>query len=154
MQHGFSLIETLITIALVGLLSMVGMSFTTEWSESNSLLDGSHLLGQAYSRTKAAAIRNEYGVVGSQASAALCVTNGVLSVRSAASASLPATCTTQALWQQTLNARLKIFDGSTAFTCLCLNNKAQITTAGCSACSTGSSLTLKAGNNDQALQLF
>lgn len=164
-QAGVTLIEILIVLALMGVLSVAGMSFTGRWVDSNRILDGNNLFSQAYSRAKAAALRNEFGMINDEPASALCFTNHTLTIYTAKSATEPASCSaanSNQLWRATVSERLsvKINDNAGAdFSCVCLGGHAQLTTSvsvGCNTCLGSKTLPLylKSGNENVSLSLF
>lgn len=153
-QHGMTLIETLIVIALMGLLAVAGMSFTGNWVDSNRVLDGSNMLSQANARAKAAALRNEFGITEDDPAAALCLANNVLSVRGATGSDKASCASSNILWSATLNERLQINTGGAAFSCACLNNKGRFTDTECAGCATGNTYSLSSGNENAEISLF
>lgn len=162
---GVTLIELLIVIALMGVLSVAGMSFTGRWVDSNRILEGNNLLSQAYSRTKAAALRNEFGMVGDEPAAALCFGNSTLTIYTAKSDTEAASCTpasSKKLWSAPVSERLSVKINNSAganFSCVCLGSYAQVLTsvsAGCSTCLNSKTipLYLQSGNENASLPLF
>lgn len=57
-HRGFTLIELMITVMILGLLMLVGVPFTAGWIHSAQVQEGRALLVQGYGQAKAAAVRN------------------------------------------------------------------------------------------------
>jgi prepilin-type N-terminal cleavage/methylation domain-containing protein len=71
-QHrGFSLIELMITVMILGLLMLVGVPFTAGWIHSAQVNEVRALVVQGYGQAKAAAVRNPLGQQGTEPSASL-----------------------------------------------------------------------------------
>ncbi|UVE17290.1 prepilin-type N-terminal cleavage/methylation domain-containing protein [Pseudomonas sp. LS44] len=144
-QAGFSLIELMITIALIGLLAMLAGPFTISWSNSAQVRDAEGVLSQGIARAKAHALRNRYGVIDAQPVAALCLDpNRRLSLHEAASADSPASCSSAQIWSAQLPAQVSVQTAGATFSCLAFDSKAMVLASG--GCSTNQSFALAAGS--------
>jgi|GEM_PF-1219132 len=157
-QAGLSLVELMVTVAIVSILSLAGLSFTGGWVNSNRVLDGQAVLQHAYSRSKAMAIRNEFGMTESRSAAAICFVDNVLSLHSASNLS-QAACSGTQVWSATLPNSISMQIPGSDFSCMCLSNKASVTNqveAGqdCSACATTNIVKVSAGGESADVVLL
>lgn len=154
-HRGMTLVEVLIVIALFGILSMAGMAFTSGWVNSNRVLDGENLMRQAFSRAKATALRNQFGITGTEPAAVICIANDLLTVRGAPSTANAASCSsTNILWRTELSPLLDIQAGGANLSCACLSNKGRLTSSSCATCATTSTITLSSGDEDVSVTLL
>lgn len=68
---GFSLIELMVTLAVMAVLALAGMPFTLQWIDSNRQMQARNLLWEAVSQTRSLALRNPEHVTGAAVSARL-----------------------------------------------------------------------------------
>ena len=113
-QRGFSLIELLVSLALLAFFITLAVPVTNTWSNNTKLHEAESLLRQGVGRAKALAQRNELGITGSQTAAILCQdsTTAVLTLYQAA------TCTGTPVWSAQLPTAVNITNGQTPFSCL------------------------------------
>lgn len=71
---GFSLIELLITIALIGFLAFMALPMTAAWIDGPDVTKGSTLLQQAFAKAKNIAIREGATLGANEAAAVVCAT--------------------------------------------------------------------------------
>lgn len=144
-MQGFTLIELMIVVLIVGLMLLVASPFTGAWSDSARLTEAKGVWTEAIGRAKAAALRNPAGVSTTAAgdvevAAAVCITNAI-EVRgaiagvpaTAAAAAVPyvaAACpsTGNLLWSSPLINGVSIEgadadDATASITCLQLDNR-------------------------------
>ena len=97
-QPGFTLVELMVTIALLAFLLMIAAPYTSAWANNARLLEGQRILEEGIGRAKALALRNPNGrtVEDSTPAALLCLdsTNRTLSLYAPAGTS----CTGTARW--------------------------------------------------------
>jgi prepilin-type N-terminal cleavage/methylation domain-containing protein len=68
---GFTLIELMITIAIMALLLLAALPFTRDWVDSNRQMQARHLMWEAMAQTRALALRNPQQVTGDAIAARL-----------------------------------------------------------------------------------
>jgi len=68
---GFSLIELMVTLAVMAVLALAGVPFTLQWIDSNRQMQARNLLWEAVSQTRSLALRNPEHVTGAAVSARL-----------------------------------------------------------------------------------
>src|SRR5690554_3381020 len=108
-QRGFSLVELMIVLALLGFLLMLAVPLTNSWSASAKLRDAENLLQQGVGRSKALAQRNTLGVTGNQAAAHLCLDSTTAKIEL-----YPAdSCNGSVIWSAQLPAGVSIKNNET-----------------------------------------
>lgn len=75
-KAGFTLIEMMVTLAIMALLLLVGAPLGRAWVANAHIAQAESQLLQAYERTRALALRNPAGVTAPTTAATLCITNG------------------------------------------------------------------------------
>mgnify|MGYP001954624997 CR=1 FL=1 len=156
-SQGFSIIELLIVIMIMGLALVKGIPFTMDWVNSARVTEAESGLVEALGFAKAKALRNAEGIINGGAVTAVCYSNDRLTVVEAADDSSPANCdggSTQ-IWQLTLAGNVNIEVQNNDFACLCVDAKAQFTQAGsCNACSTNTTFALSAGGISDSVEIY
>ncbi|GHD67513.1 pilus assembly FimT family protein [Jeongeupia chitinilytica] len=109
-QCGFTLIELIITIAILALLLAVGVPFTQRWGQSARVQQVESTLKQGFAHAKAIALRNPNGVKDGTATAAvLTLTGDSFFVCEGA----PSSCgASNAVWQASKSANTSITIGA------------------------------------------
>lgn len=134
-QRGFSLIELMVTLAVLGILLVVGVPLTKAWSDSAYQREAAGLLQQGVSRAKATALRNEGGVQSSAPAAVLCYSNQVLKLFTLTKGqSIDCSSTSDSLWSATLPGTTGVKSQGNNFTCVAFDNRGLVVTG--TACST------------------
>lgn len=136
-QRGFSLVEMLVTLGLLGFLLMIGLPMSSAWSDGAKQQTTASLLREGIGRAKAQALRNPGGVVNADEPAAvLCQLDQTLVVQridrpSSGKASVNCSATGSVIWSAGLpgTAGVKLADDS-AFTCTAFNNRGMPITSG------------------------
>lgn len=95
---GFTLVELMITVALIGLLATIAAPYTVQWFQDAQVRQAANLLESAYGRARATAQRNPEGATESDPAAVLKLTNSAVLVCSGAAASCNAG-SSHLLWQ-------------------------------------------------------
>jgi len=126
--RGFTLIELMITIALFGLLLLVGVPLTQSWTNSGYQRDAAGLLKQGISRAKAIALRNQGKVQDTAPAAVLCRSGQNLKLYSL-SAAIDCTATTQ-IWSTSLPSAAVIQTGGVDLVCIAFNNRGLAVSSG------------------------
>ena len=144
-QLGFTLIETMIIVAIIGVLAVLGSGFTVNWVRQAELNTATTSLESAINLTKSAAIRNATGVVGDQTSGHLCFSDHTLIVRIGVDTTgAESTCSTTSFslynFKISSNVTIKAASETDNFKCIAFNNRGQVVTA--AGCTMNSPLTL------------
>lgn len=145
---GFSLIELMIVIAIVGLLMTLGVPLTRGWVVNTQVRDAQSLLGQGYARAKAVSLRNPGGVSGTMAATILCRADRRLLLIPAGDAATPADCSGPAAWSATLPPSVSIRTAAgDELHCIAFDNRAlaidpSAAGSGSDVCTTSAAFTL------------
>lgn len=142
--RGFSLIELMITLVVLGVLLAVGVPLTRAWSDSAYQREAAGLLQQGISRAKATAQRNEGGVQNTAPAAVLCLTQQSLKLfKLDKGQSIDCNATSAILWTAVLPSSATVQLQSGSFTCVAFDNRGLVAEG--TACST-TTLQVMAGN--------
>ena len=151
-EHGFSLIELMVTIAILGILATTGIALTGKWSQQTELDKAVMALNSGMALARSTALRNEGARATTEAASALCFDNNtkVLSVRTATS-STEADCTTTSVFQYQLGSAMTIQAAGTNFACYYLNSQGMVQSTG--SCASTLSLTVANGTLNETVDL-
>ncbi len=131
-QKGVTLIELVVTVTLMGLLFLVGSSFSKDWIDSARRRNAANLLELGITRARAVALRNPGTVADDLPASSLCLSGSVLKVVSGG-----CTDNTTVQWQANLPQGITLKAGSASFSCMALDNRASLTSdTGCISTST------------------
>ena len=144
-QLGFTLIETMIIVTIVGILAGLGSAFTVNWVRQAELNTATASLESAINLARSAAIRNETGVVKDKTAGHLCFSNHTLTVHIGGDTSgAESTCSTTSFslynFEISSNVTIKAASETDNFKCIAFNNSGQVVTA--AGCTMNSPLTL------------
>jgi len=136
-MQGFSLIELMVTLALMAFLLFLGAPLTSAWNDGAQQQTAASLLREGIGRAKAQALRNPGGVVNAEEpAAALCQIDQTLSLHrinkpNSGTASVDCSSSATVIWTAQLpsKATIKLSDDSN-FTCSAFNNRGLPITAG------------------------
>lgn len=151
-ESGFSLIELMVTIAILGILATTGIALTGKWSQQVALDKAVMSLNSGMTLAKSTAMRNGGGRAITDASSQICFNSSIISVHeatatAAASCSMPTT-----VFQYPLNSAIAIKNAdTTGFNCFAFNHFGQVLSTG--SCKTNLSLTVSNGSLDETLSL-
>lgn len=79
-QVGFTLIELMITITLLGVILMMGTSLTRAWIHQSQVNSALKTVQEATTQTKAFALRNTHNTGINEPSASLCLYNSTIKI--------------------------------------------------------------------------
>ncbi|QXI27862.1 pilus assembly FimT family protein [Pseudomonas vanderleydeniana] len=134
--RGFTLIELMITITLLGLILFVGVPLTQSWTNSSYQRDAAGLLKQGISRAKATALRNQGAVQDNAPAAVLCRSGQSLKLFSLNTGqSIDCTATSQPLWSTPIPAVAGIKVAGVDMACVAFSNRGLAVSG--STCTTG-----------------
>ena len=128
-QLGFTLIETMIIVTIVGILAGLGSAFTVNWVRQAELNTATASLESAINLARSAAIRNETGVVKDKTAGHLCFSNHTLTVHIGGDTfGAESTCSTTSSYNFKISSNITIKAASETdnFNCIAFNNSGQV----------------------------
>jgi prepilin-type N-terminal cleavage/methylation domain-containing protein len=135
-QQGFTLIELMITLAIVAVLAMVAGPSMIDQINNSKVSSAQDNLNIAFSKAKSIAIRNQYSIYGDtkQDTAVVCIGSGAIQVFEA-SAGTPATCGDSDddtyVWGASVHADIEFKHNSDKdLAQICFDNRGQINNLG------------------------
>lgn len=133
-SHGFSLIEMMVTMAVMAIMCVAAVPFSFTWADNANLSQAQASLQHGFSVTKALALENPTGQVLSNAAAILCFNSGQLTVYTGAA------CSGTSVWQATLPSGVTVLFGSptpnATPACIALTNTGAPTSGSGATCTT------------------
>ena len=156
-QSGFTLIEIVVTLSIMGLIMMTALPLTQSWVNSAVVLETKALLQQAYGRTRAIALANKAMVTADGAAAYMCVSSTKIYVQVAQTDGSLGTCgSTGFTWAGDVKANTTITTSAPAsFVCMGLSNLGTpVSSAMSGICTTDKILTVTKGGESNAKTLY
>lgn len=154
-EAGVSLIELMITVTILAILAVAGISLTGLWSKQAELDKATMSLRSGMSLARSTAIRNQFPQDTDYVASQVCFDpdTGVLSVHEA-TATDSASCATPIVFKYQLNQTIEIKDsGSVDFTCFPFNHFGQVSSASGGSCQTNLLLTISNGSLNETINL-
>lgn len=156
---GFSLIELVIGIAIMGLLAAMGVPMTRNWVLSHEVQDSKSITRLGLEHARATALRNSAGLQDAEEAAAIvCLSQSTLSLYQASGISSPATCGSgSVLWTAQVSADLTIGNSSDALKCFAYTSRGlpvdPSEAGGSETCTTSGSVTIAKGGLSDTLTI-
>ena len=166
-EHGFSLIELMVTIAILGILATTGIALTSKWSQQTELDKAVMALNSGMALARSTALRNEGARATTEAASALCFDNNtkILSVRTSMTKEVPGTpsvpgtqsvsavasCDTKDVFRYQLGSAITVKAAGTDFACYYLNAQGMVQSTG--SCTSTFSLTVANGTLNETVDL-
>lgn len=150
-ESGFSLIELMITVALIAILALIGNSLTGLWSKQAELDKAVMSLQSAISLARSTALRNEHPLGTGYLASQLCFdkVEHKLSVHKATETE-SASCSTPIEFNYTLSDAIEIKNNGNDFLCFPFDNFGQIS-KNSGVCQTKLSLTISNGGLNETI---
>lgn len=150
-EAGVSLIELMVTIAILAILTVTGISLTSKWSQQAELDKAIMSLKSGMSLAKSTAMRNGSARAVTDAASQVCFNNSSISVHEATAAAA-ASCLTPTVFQYSLSNAIAIKKAdSTNFSCFAFDHFGEVLSIG--NCQTNLSLTVSNGSLNETLNL-
>ena len=123
-QGGFTLVEVMVTIALLGILALVAAPYTIAWVDEARVGEARAQLSRAYSHAKSIALRNPNEVTGNEVAASVTLSGDDILV----CAGEPTCNENGAAWQGgwPTGVTLAIAIGNTPLEDIRINNRGQV----------------------------
>jgi len=156
---GFSLIELVIGIAIMGLLAAMGVPMTRNWVLSHEVQDSKSITRLGLDHARAAALRNSAGLQdATEAAAIVCLTQSTLSLYQASSISSPAACGSgDVLWTARVSAAVTVGTATDALKCFAYTSRGLLIdpsdASGSDHCTTSGNLTIAEGGLSDTLTI-
>lgn len=139
MKHnarGFTLIELVVTIAVLAMLLLLALPLTSAWADGAQQQTAANVLHEGIGRAKAQALLNPGSVTGTETpAAALCITNKTLSLHPIESGD-SINCSSSSIWSAQLPDKPAVKVASNDFVCVAFNNRGLPVTPSGSSCTT------------------
>lgn len=149
-NHGFTLIEMMVTIAIIAILAVMGASFTANWVRQAEINKTTASLRSAINTARSTALRNQF-LRDSDAAARICVDVATanqhrITIREATSTGA-ASCSSTTTYSFTLPDSATIAQSGTAINCIAFDRFGAVIASGSgsTACTTSTSLTITSG---------
>lgn len=150
-MKGFSLIELMIVVLLIGILAVVAGPLTSGWVNSSRIVETQGLLEQAVGQARSSAQRNPGNLGRADAASALCLNDeGALQV--VESEGNPASCGEDqgnVAWSSQVPATVQTAGAD--FTCLLFNNRGRVLSD--APCSNQLTFDLTAGGENETISI-
>lgn len=162
-QCGFTLIQVMVTITLMGVISMMASPLSGAIMADARVTETEGALNKAIGKAKALALRNAFGATGDSAAVGVCKTGGNELLVLQSVAGVPANCNTMAgevAWRVQVNAQVTVKvntpGGYADFSCICFSNKGLITGGSCSdnSCAMSTVFEVNSGNTTEVISLL
>lgn len=147
-RRGFTIIELMVVISIIGVLALTAVPLTQGWLNDTHINNARSQLLRGYSQAKAQALRNAANATGNTAAACLTITATQLQVRTPVSGS----CTGAVQWQGEWPSGVALTINNATVTAIFMNNRGQALLNNVPA-STDLAYRLSKGNRDDAGQL-
>jgi prepilin-type N-terminal cleavage/methylation domain-containing protein len=97
-SKGFSLVEVMIVVTLIGLFATAASQLGAKWIQQTRLTEANGIVERAISQAKALAIRNPEQVFTNDATAALCVSDQTIKLKTVAAGAVNCTNAGAEIW--------------------------------------------------------
>ena len=154
-EHGVTLIEVMITVAILAILVLTGTSLTGLWSKQSELDKATISLKSAMSLSRSTAIRNQFAKNIDDTASQICFDNkNKKIVVHKATATGSASCSSPIVFSYPLSSTIEIKNiDDTNFNCFAFNNFGQVMNVNTENCKNNLSLTINNGSLNETLNL-
>lgn len=154
-EHGVTLIEVMITVAILAILVLTGTSLTGLWSKQAELDKATISLKSAMSLSRSTAIRNQFAKNIDDTASQICFDNNNKKIAvHKATATGSASCSSPIVFSYPLSSTIEIKNiNATNFNCFAFNNFGQVMNVNTENCKNNLSLTINNGSLNETLNL-
>ena len=162
-KKGYTLVETMIIITIVGLLVMAAAPLTGSWVHDANISQTQGNLSQAIARAKSLALRNVGGAFGGLPVAVICINNTQKLTLLQHNGTQSPSCigpVGDLMWEVQLHKNVKIYEvisntvNTLAVGCMCFDNQGLMTQNQCAVCASGITFKLQEGSTHAIVSLY
>lgn len=127
-SRGFTLIELMVVVAIIGMSAAAAMPFTAEWQSQADIDHFASKLTAAVSQARSNALRNPFGATAGETASRITIADSAITVsrcRPSSTCEQPAT-----IWTSPVSSQVHIESNGAPVSSLLMNSRGQIMNAG------------------------